>query len=61
MKKIKDLTLKEMRKICKKYNDGNCVNCPLYFGSSDFECFCYFDAKNIEDEMVEVEEDEKEN
>lgn len=26
-KKIKDLTIKEMNKICRKYIDGNCVNC----------------------------------
>lgn len=57
-KKIKDLTKEEMHKICKEYNNGNCVNCPLYFGSSDFDCFCFFDAKNIENEIVEVPEND---
>ena len=55
-KKIKDLSMKEIETICIKYIMGNCSNCPLYFGSSDFDSFCILDFKNIEDEMVEVEE-----
>ena len=56
LKKIKDLSMKEVNAICRKYINGNCVECPLYFGSNDFDSFCIFDFKNIEDEMVVVEE-----
>lgn len=56
-KKIKDLSVKEIKTICRKYINGNCSNCPLYFGSNDFESFCIFDFKNIEDEMVGIEDE----
>lgn len=57
-KKIKNLTPKEKSKICSSYTN-NCTNCPLYFGSSDFESYCYL---NVDEEFlnkeIEVEDDE---
>ena len=44
MKKIKDLTLKELRKICKTHPDG-CKDCPLNTGDYgcmvNIESYCY--------------------
>lgn len=64
-KKIKDLTLEEMQKICNKHY--YCRNCPLFLkqiegenGFIDYQCaheldYDYIDKKELEKE-VEVDE-----
>ena len=54
-KKIKDLTLKEAKKICLKYND--CINCHLYLNLY----LCVKDLLEEEklEQEIEVEDDEK--
>ena len=47
-KKIKDLTLKERKKICKSEKGGSCLFCPLFDS-------CWNEIKNDESE-VEVDE-----
>ena len=58
-KKIKDLTLEEMVKICKK-DGGECINCPLtsicvHIYDGDFSHLEY--AKVELNKEIEVEED----
>jgi len=54
IKKIKDLTDKEMERICdKNYQKYHtCYNCPLQIGEDN--CFKFLDL----DRAIEVEEDE---
>lgn len=53
-KKLKDLTDREMEKICdKNYQKyGTCYNCPLQIGEDS--CYYYLDL----DREIEVEENE---
>lgn len=57
LKKIKDLTKKEIDKICKKHF---CLMCPLYIDYSRICITQYFEAKekikNKLKEKIEVEE-----
>ena len=62
-KKIKDLTLEEFKKICKK---ENCENCILFTYLNWYFCKAknYLDdvlqnSKEIGEEEIEVEDDEK--
>ena len=64
-KKIKDLTLEEVRKICE---NKKCENCILFTYLNWYFCKVknYLDdvlhnSKEIGDEEIEVDEDEKEN
>lgn len=54
-KKMRDLTDKEMEKICdKNYQKyGTCYDCPLQIEGNN-NCFKYFDL----DQEIEVEEDD---
>lgn len=57
-KKIKDLTLKELRKICEAYPDG-CKDCPLFTGKYgcmvNIESCCY---ESYWEQEIEVDLDE---
>lgn len=53
-KKIKDLTLKELRKICK---NNNCYNCPLYIPMGQDKCKDDL-IEQYGNEEIEVEDDE---
>ena len=63
-KKIKDLTLEEVKKICDKYYIGynpeynNCLNCPLCIGEEEFgRAICGKYMIDWVNEEIEVEED----
>lgn len=56
-KKIKDLTEKELTKICKKF-ETDCEKCPLYV--NDCDCKNHYDIIDIYgEEEIEVLQDEK--
>ena len=62
-KKIKDLTLEEMNKICRQYKV--CLYCPLKTDKSSVRCNCYrdimIDVIVAFDLDTEVEVDESNN
>ena len=55
MKKIKDLTLEETKKICLKNND--CIECPLYLNL--YLCVKDLLCEEKLNQEIEVDEDEK--
>ena len=56
-KKIKDMTLQEVKKICHK---KNCFYCPFYIVlcDDDFKIDFLDEVEDVLDEEIEVEDDE---
>lgn len=48
-KKIKRLTLKDVKKLCSKYSSQHCVGCPLTcFKGSTFQCIYTINQREVE-------------
>ena len=53
-KKIRDLTDKEIKDICNKYNYFDCFSCPLITCPTHAH-YLYYKNENLEEMEVEVE------